>query len=181
MNLDTTQLQVLAAAIAAETDPAFVISRNAGATGEMAAFFNTNSEFVVWKSNTLVDDVFNAVVWASMTPTDAPDATQEWMNRALACQGKQFNLQTMLTGRSTIRSDKNLIRAGLNDCLTNVPSGAGGTLVAAGWAGVKLSMQRFACKGEALFTSGTGTTAAPGNLGVEGTVTDANIVSALNP
>lgn len=181
MNLTIQQLQTLAAAIAAETNPGFVYDRGMGNLGSMADFFNTDSTNIVWKSFTSVEDIFNNVTWQNLTPTDAPDTSQLWMNRALMCQGKQFNLQTMLLGRQSLRTDKTAIRAGLQDCLTNVPSGAGGAVVGGGWPNVKLIIQRAARKGESLYLSGTGTSAAPVNLVIEGTITIDNVVRALNP
>ena len=181
MNLTHAQLQTLAAAIAAETDPAFAASRTAGAHGEMAAFYNAASTNIVWRSTTAVEDIFNNVTWQNLTPIDAPDTTQQWMNRALMCQGKQFNLQTMLSGRQSLRTDKTAIRAGLQDCLTNVPSGVAGAVVTGGWPNVKLVIQRPATRGEALFIAGSGTTGAPTDLVVEGSVSIDNIVMALNP
>jgi hypothetical protein len=181
MNLNTTQLQTLAAAIAAETNPAFVVNRTANAVGAMADFYNVDSTNIVWKSSTTVDDIFNNVTWANLTPTDAPDTTQQWMNRALMCQSKQFNLQTMLAGRQSLRTDKAPIRAGLQDCLSNVPSGVAGAALSGGWANVKTIIQRPATKGEALYVVGSGTTTTPVDLVIEGSITIDNIVRALNP
>jgi hypothetical protein len=180
MNLTPSQLQTLAAAIAAETDAGFVINRTAGATGAMADFFNAASTNIVWKSTTTVDDIFNNVTWANLTPTDAPDTTQQWMNRALMCQSKQFNLQTMLSGRQSLRTNNNTVRAGLQDCLTNLPSGTAGALITGGWPNVKLAIQRPATKGEALFIVGAGTTSTPVDLVLEGQITNDNIVAAIN-
>lgn len=181
MNLDATQLQTLASAIAAETDATFVFNRGMGNLGAMADFYNTESANIVWRSNTPVNDIFNSVTWQNLTPVDAPDTTQLWMNRSLMCQGKQFNLQTMLSGREILRTDKIAIRAGLQDCLTNVPSGAGGASVSGGWGSVKQVIQRPATKGEALYLAGTGTTAVPVDLVIEGIITIDNVVRSLNP
>lgn len=181
MNLTSAQLQTLALAIAAETDPAFVSARTSGATGAMADFYNLLSTNIVWRPTTTVDEIFTNVTWANLTPRDDPDTTQLWMNRALMCQSKQFNLQTMLAGRMQLRTDNAAIRNGLQDCLSSVPSGLGGALLSGGWATVKQVIQRAARKGEALFLVGVGTTAAPIDLVVEGLVTNDNIVRALNP
>jgi len=128
-------------------------------------------DFWVWQTSTPVNTIFDAINWANMTPADAPDGTTAFTNRALACQGKQFNLQTMLSGREQISSNKPSIRAGLQDALTGLPSGAGGALRAGGWAAVQLSMQRKATRAEkALIASGTGTQASPAILGFEGAI-----------
>lgn len=179
MNLNTAQLLVLKAAIAAETDPGFVANRTAGATGAMADFYNVDSAFVVWRSTTVVDTIMNAIVWANLTPTDTPDGTQLWMNRALMCQSKQFNIQTILSGRLQIASSTATIRNGLQDALTNIPSGVGGASLGGGWTNVQAAMQRLAKRGEVLYATGTGTAQNPGALVLEGTISNENIVQAL--
>lgn len=179
MNLTPAQLLTLKAAIAAETDPTFVANRNAGATGAMSSFYNEDSAFVVWRTTTTVDSIMNAIAWANLTPTDTPDGTQTWMNRALACQGKQFNLQTILTGRTQIASANATIRNGIQDALTAIPSGAGGATVGGGWNNVQAVLQRAARRGEALYATGTGTAQSPGALVAEGTITNENVVQAL--
>ena len=126
--MDTTQLQTLKAAITGATDPTLIAARDAGNNTDIAAWFNVASEFIVWRSSTSVSEVQDAVVWANMTPAGAPDGTAAWTNRALGCQGKQFNLQNLIVGRDQINSGKANIRAGLQDALTNVPSGAGGAM-----------------------------------------------------
>lgn len=93
--------------------------------------------FYVFRTNIPTQEVFNGVTWANLTPNEAPDGTQAWANRSLACQGKQFNLQTLLVGQTSIDASKVNLRAGLQDALTNVPSGAGGATVAAGWVGIR--------------------------------------------
>lgn len=178
--LTPAQLQTLKAAIAAETDATFVGYRTQGATGLMAEWFNLASTFVVWRSWTPTDEIANAISWQSLTPADAPDGTQTWANRSLACQGKQFNLQSLLLASGTrLASGKANVRAGLQDALTNVPAGAGGSLLAANWVGVRTAIQRNATRGEKLFATGTGTAVAPGNLEFEGNISDADIVQAL--
>jgi CubicO group peptidase (beta-lactamase class C family) len=123
----------------------------------------------------------NAVTWANFTPTDTADGTATWTNRALACQGKQFNLQTMLSGRTTIASNRTNIRNGIQDALTNLPSGTGGATLGGGWNAAENAMKRFARLGETIFvTGGAGTNANPSSLVAEGTITDANVVLAIN-
>jgi hypothetical protein len=135
-------------------------------------------DFTVWRSTTSADDVFNGITWANLTPNDAPDASQAWLNRALACQGKQFNVQTMLSGRTTVASGKINIRAGFQDALTNVPSGAAGAAVSAGWVTVRDGMKRSANRGEKLFATGNGAFATPADLVFEGNLTWQDIYNA---
>ena len=95
----------------------------------------------------------DAILWANFTPLDTPDGTQLWTNRALCCQGKQFNIQLMLQGRSTIPGDKPGFRTGLQDALTALPSGASGANKTGGWTAVQLVLQRLATRFENLFTT----------------------------
>jgi hypothetical protein len=135
-------------------------------------------DFMVWQTNLPTQAVFDAITWANLTPADAPDGTAAWTNRALACQGKQFNLQTILTGREYINATKVNIRAGLQDALTSVPSGAGGATRPAGWVAVQTAMQRKATRAEKVLATGVGTAANPALLGFEGIVTHQDVLTA---
>ena len=141
--------------------------------------------FFVWHTALPVSSIFDSVLWASLTPTDAPDGTQLWANRSLACQGKQFNLQTLLIGSSgVVNASKPNVRQGLQDALTNVASGVGGAATNAGWATLKDGMSRTATRVEKLF-AGTGgaldgsTAAKAGTLTFEGELAVADVVSAM--
>lgn len=146
------------------------------ATGDdyaIAAWLNAAAapDFIVWRTTTPIADVENAIAWANFTPIDAPDGTQTWANRALACQGKQFNLQIIIQGKTHIASGKANIRAGLQDALTNVPSGAAGALQSGGWGILKPLLTRLATRAEKALASGAGNAATPAVLGFEGNVT----------
>jgi hypothetical protein len=181
MPLSASQLATLKADIAADGVLSALPNFGDGPYTIAKAYNVLDATFTVWRSNTSADDIFNGVVWANMTPADAPDGTQTWLNRAMACQGKQFNLQTMLTGRSTIASGRSSIRAGLQDALTNVPAGAGGATVAAGWVSVRDSMKRLATRAEKLFsTGGNGAFATPSDLNFEGQISFQDVIDARN-
>lgn len=187
MNLTTANKQALKAAVAAETDPEFVTLRNAGSTGAMADWLNQPlaATWYAWRTSMPVSDVMDQVIWANMTPAEAVPVdttlnTSIWHARSLACQGKQFNLQTMLQGRETINPSKANIRAGLQDALTSIPSGVNGNNRNAGWSALQLMLSRPVTRGERIFATGTGSQAVPGTLVVEGLVTDQNVVEALN-
>lgn len=175
--MNNAQLLTLKAAILADSAIADLVAQ--GATGAIAEYLRTNSTFVVWRTATATQDIYDAINWANLTPADAPDSTQLWLNRAIACQGKQFNLQTLLQGRDHIRSSKANIRAGLQDALTAIPSGPGGANRNGGSAAVQTAMQRFATIGEKIFATGTGTAASPGNIVLEAVPTDYEVVQAL--
>jgi hypothetical protein len=173
---------VLKAAILAETDGEFVALRNSGATGAMANWYNTPSDpaFYVWKTSASTDDIYDAVDWQKLTPTDSPDDTQTYTNRALVCQAKQINLQIMLQGQSRINAAKLKIRQGLTDALQNVPSGTAGAMLDAGWLSVKNTLYRQATRGEKIYATGTGTVGVPGLAVFEGSIRNEDIVLALS-
>lgn len=177
------QLQTLKLAILAETDASFAELRQANDEQGMADWYNTASAFSVWRTNTDTTNVFNAIVWSSLTPSDAADGTTTYTNRALVCQAKQINLQIMLQGQLSVATNRASIRQGLSDALLNVPAGAGGSLLDAGWLGagkVKATIQRPCTRAERIWASGTGTTATPGDLGsFEGSVSAQDISDAL--
>lgn len=119
--------------------------------------------FWVWSSNADVQKVRAAVVWANLTPADVPDATQQWANRSLQCQGKQFNLQMLIPMTGTVDGTDANFRAGLQDALQGVRSGAAGVAQDAGWAAVRNTLARLATWAEmylADITNGTGATRA---------------------
>jgi len=174
-----TQLSAIRAVIDADPalsarpqtdDDAFFI---AGALNQPA-----DPDFMVWQTSTPTQNVFDAINWANMTPADAPDTTATWTNRALACQGKQFNLQTLLQGRESINSSKASIRAGLQDALTNLPSGAAGASRSGGWPAVQAAMQRKATRAEKALSTGTGSSASPAVMGYEGWITYIDVLAA---
>ncbi len=100
--------------------------------------------FWVWATDVDVQTVKDAIVWANLTPADAPDGTQAWANRSLQCQGKQFNLQLILPISGTMNGAKSNVRVGLKDALQGVRSGAGGATQNAGWAAVRNALARTA-------------------------------------
>jgi hypothetical protein len=142
-------------------------------------YMNGNSTFQVWKSNTLVTDIDNAINWANFTPSViAAGAGQDAMNYMLACQGKQFNLQNIISAAAktgTIATGFANIRAGLQDALTGIQSGVSGATVGAGWSAVQLAIQRPANFFEKIFATGTGSQAAPGSLVVEGKIAQTEV------
>lgn len=146
----------------------------------IAAAYNTLStpDYYVWQTAASVTDIFDAIVWANFTPSDAPDGTQIWLNRAMQCQGKQFNLQTMLSGRNTINAARASIRAGLQDATTAIPSGNNGANRSGGWANIQLILSRKATRVEKLFATGAGTQANPSLLTFEGAVTVQDVLQA---
>jgi hypothetical protein len=129
----------------------------------------TVPNFKVWRTLTSVSDISDAIIWANFTPSNpSAGGGTDVTNWLLACQGKQFNLQTLLSGREYVNTSKPNIRAGLQDALTQVPSGVSGANKQAGWPAVQLVIQKVATNFERLFATGTGTEASPGNITLEG-------------
>ena len=178
-DLTPAQLQTLKADINAKYAAQWAAQDIAG----IAAAYNTPTTFVVWRTSVPVDEINDAIVWSNLTPADAVPtsdvlAAAVWQNRSDVCQGKQFNLQLIFAQRGAIPGTKSNIRAGLQDALTNIPSGANGALQTAGWAQVRLVLQRVVNAGERLYATGTGTQATPGTVVVEGTWDESTIVEA---
>lgn len=178
MNLSPEQLATLKAAIIA--DPTAGPIRLAGDTTSLLSWCLGESATTVWRPITSGDVLRNAVVWANMTPAAAADSTQLWMNRALAAQSKQISLQTLLQNVAQVASGVPGIRAGLNDCLTVLPTKSDGTNQAAGWIAVQTAMQRLANRVEALFAVGVGTPASPSDLVFEGGVSQVELNKLVN-
>lgn len=188
MSLTSAQKATLKAAILA--DPTLNAFPN-GADGnyDLAAKLSNEAAvgtFFVYRTNVNPQDIFDQVTWANLTPTDAPDTTQVWANRALECQGKQFNLQILVQGQTAINAARSNVRAGLQDALTNVPSGAGGSTVAAGWVGVRDNvLGRQATRIEKIFATTTvqqdGTTMAKSaTMTYEGVIGGPDVQDARN-
>lgn len=157
--LTAAQLATLKAAILAETDPTFVTNRNAGATGAMADFYNANHPtFVVWKTSvpiTQIGDKFNGAELGGLTTAN------------------QTRLQTIAlfstNGVNPSLADR---RAFFDD----VFSGAGGTITR---ASLLVLWKRLARRVERLFATGTGSDAVPGVLVFEGSISNDDIVMAI--
>lgn len=147
----------------------------------VAGWYNLTAAgpFVVWRDLPM-ETVLGLVTYAAMTPADTPDGTQTWANRSLACQGKQFNLQNLTIGRTTAPMKRTNYRAAMQDCLTNLPAGAGGANISANWTGVRDAAKFNATNAEKLFATGTGSTGSPADLGYEGSISAADVEDARN-
>lgn len=157
--MDASQLQTLKAAIAAETSLSFVAAREAGATGEMAAFYNVEATpaFYVWRSNYGAEQI-TAAIDAGITQVD----------------GLTANKRQVLLWWSERAHDARLAQtqAAIEDMC-----GSQNTLKAAVYAGAKRKLTR----GEKLFaTGGSGAEATPAIANFEGFVRNEDIVLALN-
>jgi len=164
MQLTTTQLQALKSAIEAETDAEFVALRSAGATGQMADWLNGASTFIVWRTELGEHEI------TSQTSSEA--TSWSWSAFIGRSQGERDGWARMFNGTYTINPSLANVRAAVAD----VFSGAGG----AGQRAHCLAMaKRAATRGERVFATGTGTTATPGLLVAEGSVTDSDVIRAM--
>lgn len=181
MSLTTAQLAALKANIQGTSTLNSSVALQDWAA--VANYYNTiaSPTFTVWCSTVPTAQIFNSIIWANMTPVDAPDGTLTWETRSLCCQGKQFNLQTMLGGQQQLSTGLASIRSGLQDALTNLPSGASGALLSAGWVTLRDGpLKRSATNGEKVFaTGGNGAFATPADLGFEGTIQPSDVQTAM--
>lgn len=140
--------------------------------------------FWVWATNADVGPVRAAVTWANLTPADVPDGTQQWANRSLQCQGKQFNLQMIIPFAGTMNGADANLRAGLTDALTGIRSGAGGASQGAGNTAVLAALTRRARCIEQILADTSGgngsTKALAATMVFEGSCTDVMVQIARN-
>jgi len=156
MALSQDQLPALKAAILAETDAAFVAYRQAGAIGAMAAFYNEPSAFYVWRSNYSEDQIASSID-KGITQLDALTASKR--DSLLWWAGRSHDMRLAES------------QAAVNDLC-----GSQNTLKSAVLDGGK----RLLTRGEKIFSSGTGTLAAPGATTYEGTINEYDVVQAIN-
>lgn len=161
--LNTAQLAVLKAAIAAETDPAFVTLRQEGGTGLMAEFFNVvpPQPFIVWRTSVSQDEIMqNGFDWVQVDNLSVGKARiWAWL----------FDNQS-----NTINPSKPNVRAGIDEAWK------GTAAMLAVREAIYGHCKRGATRAEKLFATGVGTIASPGLLGWQGTVTDYDVVRAIN-
>ncbi len=183
MTLTTQQKATLKAAINANpTWAAYPMSGDGYYDLARALSQEAAPTFWVWSTAADVQAIRAAVVWANLTPSDVPDGTQNWMNRSLQCQGKQFNLQMIIPFTGTLNASDVNLRNGLQDALQNVRSGAAGASQDAGWAAVRNTLARKAKYIEQILadtTTGNGSTRVLSATMVwEGNIGDADVAAA---
>lgn len=160
MSLTNAQLQTLKAAIAAETDPTFVSLRTAGATNGMTAWYNELSTFVAWRKSVQTAEVGVAVNYIAVEAMT--DANRTRITTFYAMNPSQFQP----------RAD---IRTYWDNTFSGALGGQGQATRDALTALWKRTITRF----EKLYATGTGTTATPGDIVVEGPLQEADLIAAL--
>lgn len=154
-------------------------------------------EFLVWRTNTPAQDIYEAIDWGRYTPADDPvkpgvEATPTadevakahiQNNRAAHLRLKQENLQTMLLLQDSINTSLPGIRRTIFDSCTKLSAGANGALVNSAGAGASTVLsvcRRPANRAERVLALGsqasdtTGTTTAR-VMGFEGRLTSNDI------
>jgi hypothetical protein len=154
-NLSTAQLAALKAALLSESDPVFVAARQALNWPAMIAFYNSDSSFVVWRSAVTVAEMQSVYVWSEI----------------LLLTQQQFNALTLMQSQGVLTPAVGNVRTGMAEILAAAPA----TLAA-----LSALAKRPALRGERVFATGTGTTNSPGNLVIEGAVTERTLTLALN-
>lgn len=126
-----SQLQTLKTAILADPALAAQPMTSNGALA-IAQALNTPSSpaFAVWRTDTDVSALLDAVDFAKYTPTagvtgaeSEPQLSRKigWL---LELQTKQINLQVLTQGRQTLNTSRPNVRGGLRDAVIQLPSGA---------------------------------------------------------
>jgi hypothetical protein len=178
LNVDLTPAQEAAikSSVVNSTDPAVIAARDSLDDIALQNLYNATAspDFYVWRTTTPAGEIMDAINWSRLTPAGR-DATQAWASRSLDCQGRQFNVQTILGFRDQIATGKARVRTGLQDALEAVPSLANGNTQDAGWANIEAIIKRKATRLEALLATGTGSLASPANLVVEGSNSNGEI------
>ena len=161
MELTTPQLQVLKTDILAQ--PTLVDFVNTGNVGQIAAWYNVDSTFIVYKQSESTQQI-GAV-------------TNYLANAALTADNRdKINFFYLLTP-----PDFNPSKSDQRTYLADAYSGALGGEGANTRAALDALYRRPALKGEKLYSTGTGTTVAPGalNATANGDITEDNVADAL--
>jgi hypothetical protein len=153
--LDSTQKATLKTAALAESTLTTAIVN--GDDTSVAAWFNTNSSFIVWRTNVSCKEYRDgAIVWTAVDTLTAGKARiWEWM-----CQDNFIN------------PSKTNVRQGFVDAF-----GAGSATTTAATA----TSKRNATNAEKALATGTGTNGTPGLLTFEGSISVNDVSEILRP
>lgn len=160
--LTDSQMQSLAAAIRASTDPAVVAALAIRNDVALTDWANSASTFVVWKTRAAQDELMQLAGfdWVQIDNLTAGQARiWEWL---------------FANNDRAIDPSKAQIRAGIGECWKGTAA-----KVAVGTA-VLNGCKRFATMVEKLFATGTGTDATPGALTFDGSVGLTEVSTSLN-
>lgn len=162
MALTPQQLPALKAAIAAETDPAFVALRQANNEQGMADWYNAASAAYCWRTNVSRVEIYNK--------TSDAATTWSWTFYKNQSVAEQNAWVQMFMGDQADFSQDNL-RAGIAVIFTSASAANATHALAVG--------KRLATRAENLFKTGTGTAQTPGKFGWQGFITAQDISDAI--
>ena len=160
--LTDPQLQTLAAAIRASTDPAVVAALAIRNDMALADWCNTPSTFVVWKTSATQHELMQLAGfdWAQIDNlTPGQSRIWEWL---------------FANSARSIDASKERVRAGISECWK------GTALKVAVGTAVLNGCKRFASRVEKIFATGTGSDAVPGLLTYAGPISFNEVSQALN-
>jgi len=167
--LTDSQVVTLRAAILAEADAAFVEMRTNGATGAMAAWLNQDAPgFYVWKTRVTEQEI------TSLTSSDA--TVWSWPAYIARTEAERNGWARMFNGTYSINPSLAQVRTGIADIFSGSANNA-----PAQRAHLLAMGKRLATRAEKLFATGTGTSAVPATMGMEGQVGEYDVIRALNP
>jgi hypothetical protein len=158
--LTAAQQTTLAQAIRADTNQAVIDALEIRNDVLLAELYNAATTFVVWRTNLSPAEYREAIVWTEVDALTVGKARiWEWVTQQMT---------------APIDASKVNVRQGLMDCWASNTTTRTQLTAAA---------KRAASKAEKLFATGTGTTATPGTLGWEGTLsyTDIGLALGANP
>jgi hypothetical protein len=160
MQLTTAQRAALKTAI--EAEPSLATALANGNDVAVATWCNAATTFVVWRTRVEVDEIMaNGFIWTEIDALTAGKARiWQWMSQLGAINPSKVN-----------------VRQGLRDCFEQLAPQTFGDRVA-GTGGLQPHLRRVATNAERVLATGTGTTAQPGQLVIEGTIS-INDVSAI--
>lgn len=209
MNLTSAQLSTLKTDIAANTATipagqpwtgAFagvqVKDVPAGGDGDAAVAgwysLTASPDYFVWRSDVPPEEIVDQLTAANYDPTDAPDETLIYNNRAFVVQIKQTTLQLLLLGLPFFNAARKNLRSALNNSTTNLPTGASGANRSGGWTNILPILMRKALRVEKLFAlddgagignnqgDPRGASTNPDVMGYEGAITGSDVLAARN-
>ena len=168
MALTPSQLQTLKAAIAAETDVAFVEYRTNGQTDLMRDWYNTEATPTLWVSvsnvsTALVGKVINYVAFSALTTANRDRLTGFMLLNPITFDGTKADVKELLSA----------------DTAAGIFSGALGGQGADTRAAMDAIMRRAVTRCERLYVTGAGTAASPGLAGFVGKISSSDISAAL--
>lgn len=164
MSLQNTQLQALRDAIDAETDVTMNNHLSAGDYSAVADWYNEASTFIVWKTYLSEHDI--------VSETSDEATTWDWTQYIATSVAEKMAWERIFNGTYSINPSIPQTRDGIAAIFSG-PSNADQR------AHLLAVSKRPATKAEAIYATGTGSTAAPGLLVFEGYINFRDVEKAM--